>query len=294
MTRGGAEGITIGFGGVGGGVWFRSALRNGRGGGGGESVDRCGGGGGGGGGAADVGASRTLPGASTVSNAIPRPVSPRTLYLATEGGARTLTKPPVVTVPRAGSVGKPAFARSHAVRFCRVTPSTIAMSDICPDPARPASACEGRGGAVACESELLFAWCEKVFARPMPEPGADCDDGKLEARSPALRLRGTGVALPELRRELFRDTSVVEERASASMRRSVFLVSFARVGVDDASAGASEETADAADGEGVCADVGMGGRSGGGGVVGNVARLLTEPFRAPRPPTAAPSLIHPP
>jgi hypothetical protein len=304
MTRGGADGITIGFGGVGGGVWLRSALRNGRGGGGGKSVDRCGGSDFaegddganfcGSGGAAEAAAVRTLPGASTVSNAIPRPVSPRTLYSATEGGARTLTKPPVVPVPRVGSVGKPAFARSHAVRFCRVTPSTIAMSDNCPDPARPASVCEGRSGAVACESELLFAWCESVFARPMPKPGADCDGGKLEARSPALRLLGTGGALPELRNELCRDTSVVEERASASIRRSVFLVSFARVGVDNASAGASEEVADAADGEGVWADVGMGGRSGGGSLAGVVARLLSEPFRAPRPPTAAPSLIHPP
>lgn len=109
-------------------MWFRRALRSGRGGGGSDvgrrwgsgfaERDACG------------DAASTLPGANTDSNAIPRPPSPRTLYLVTGGGARTLTKPLTVPVPIAESAGKPAFARSHATRFCRVTPSTIAMSDI--------------------------------------------------------------------------------------------------------------------------------------------------------------------
>jgi hypothetical protein len=57
------------------------------------------------------------------------------LYLVTGGGARTLTKPlPLIVLPP-GSMGRPAFARSHAVRLFRVTSSTIAMSDIWLDPA---------------------------------------------------------------------------------------------------------------------------------------------------------------
>jgi hypothetical protein len=165
MTRGGAEGIgiMIGFGGgTGGGEWFRSALRNGtfggvpagvggidRRGGGGSEDGRCccfaddddadASGGGGGGGGSD-GAANTLPGASTDSNEIPCPPSPRTLYFVTDGGARTLNRLATL-LPPAASEGNPAPARSHAVRLSRVTPSTIAMSDNWLDPARPASAC---------------------------------------------------------------------------------------------------------------------------------------------------------
>ena len=157
-TRGGANGITIGFGGgLGGGVWFRRALRNGtfgampgdvggigRRGGGGSEVGRrdddgvavVGGGG-------DV--TNTLGGAKTDSNARPLPPSPRRLYSDTGGGARTLNKPPPLIVLPPGPVGRPAFARSHAVRLFRVTPSTIAMSDIWPDPT-PASGCACGGG----------------------------------------------------------------------------------------------------------------------------------------------------
>jgi hypothetical protein len=146
ITRGGAEGITMGFGGgagrgVGVGEWFRRALRNGtfgtklgdvagigtRGGGGGSDDGRC---------DADEanagrgGVARTLPGASTDSNAIPWPPSPRRLYFVTDGGARTLNKPPSWLALPAGAGGKPALARSHAVRLSFATPSTIAMSDI--------------------------------------------------------------------------------------------------------------------------------------------------------------------
>ena len=154
MTRGGAEGITMGFGGGfgGGGDWFRRALRNGtfgavpggvggigRRGGGGSEVGRCG---------ADDdddddgfvvaiggGVANTLGGASTDSNEIPLPPSPRRLYFVTGGGARTVNKPPPLFVLPAGSGGRPAFARSHATRLFRVTPSTSAMSDTWPDPA---------------------------------------------------------------------------------------------------------------------------------------------------------------
>lgn len=108
ITRGGAEGITMGFGGgagagAGAGEWFRSALRNGTfggepgvagivtRGGGGSDDGRCG--------ADEANAGRdsvakTLPGARTDSNAIPWPPSPRRLYFVTGGGARTLNKPP--------------------------------------------------------------------------------------------------------------------------------------------------------------------------------------------------------
>lgn len=91
MTRGGAEGITMGFGGgfgggMGGGEWFRSALRNGtfgavpggdagigtRGGGGSEDRRR----GTDGADADGSGPASTLPGAYTDSNAIPWPPSP--------------------------------------------------------------------------------------------------------------------------------------------------------------------------------------------------------------------------
>lgn len=150
-TRGGAEGITRGFGGgTGGGVWFRSALRNGSFGtepGGDDGIDTRGGGGSDDGRCfaddADSGCggvANTLPGASTDSNAIPCPPSPRRLYFATDGGARTLNRLPTLLAPPAGSGGKPAPARSHALRLSRVTPSTIAISDSWLDPARPASA----------------------------------------------------------------------------------------------------------------------------------------------------------
>ena len=155
MTRGGADGITMGMGfggGFGGGDWFRRALRKGtfgavpggvggigRRGGGGSEIGRR---------DADAddddgvivvvgagGVANTLGGASTDSNEIPVPPSPRRLYCVTDGGARTLNKPPPLFVLPAGSGGKPAFARSHAARLLRVTPSTSAMSDIWPDPA---------------------------------------------------------------------------------------------------------------------------------------------------------------
>jgi hypothetical protein len=163
MTRGGAEGITIGLsfrGGTGEGDWFRSALRSGtfgavpggvggigtRGGGGRDAgrddADR------GAEAGAAGGAANTLPGARTDSNAMPLPPSPRTLYFVTDGGARTLNRPPptVLLVPPADSGGRPAFARSHAERLFLVTPSTIAMSDIWLEPARPALACACAGG----------------------------------------------------------------------------------------------------------------------------------------------------
>ena len=145
MTRGGAEGITMGFGGgtgavVGVGVGeFRSALRNGI--FGGEPRDVAGIGTRGGGGSDDGrceadeanagrgGVARTLPGANTDSNEIPWPPSPRRLYFVTDGGARTLNKPSRLLELPAGAGGKPALARSHAVRLSFVTPSTIAKSD---------------------------------------------------------------------------------------------------------------------------------------------------------------------
>lgn len=136
----------MGFGGgVGGsagtGEWFRNALRNGTfgaepgdvagigtRGGGGSDDGRCG--------ADEVnaagrgGVARTLPGASTDSNAIPWPPSPRRLYFVTDGGARTFNKPPRLLALPAGAGGKPALARSHALRLSFATPSTIAISDI--------------------------------------------------------------------------------------------------------------------------------------------------------------------
>jgi hypothetical protein len=136
ITRGGANGITMGFGGGAGGTgggagkWFRSALRNGT--FGGEPGDVAGIGTRGGGGSndgrcsadkADVGrggVAKTLPGASTDSNA---------LYFVTDGGARTLNKPSGLLVLPAGAGGKPAPARSHALRLSFVTPSTRAMRD---------------------------------------------------------------------------------------------------------------------------------------------------------------------
>ena len=130
-----------GAGGTGGGAgkWFRSALRNGT--FGGEPGDVAGIGTRGGGGSddgrcgadkADVGrggVAKTLPGASTDSNAIPWPPSPRMLYFVTDGGARTLNKPSGLLVLPAGAGGKPAPARSHALRLSFVTPSTRAMRD---------------------------------------------------------------------------------------------------------------------------------------------------------------------
>lgn len=141
ITRGGADGITMGFGGGAGGVgeWFRNALRNGifgaaledvagigTRGGGGSDDRRCG---------ADKadagrgGVANTLPGASTDSNAIPWPPSPRRLYFVTDGGARTLNNPSGLLALPAGTGGKPALARSHALRLSCETPSTMAISD---------------------------------------------------------------------------------------------------------------------------------------------------------------------
>lgn len=159
--RGGAEGITIGFGGgAGGGDWARSALRSGIFGGvpmG--AVDDIGVRGGGG---RDVGRERddeagdcvanTLAGASTDSNEIPCPLSPRRLYFVTDGGARTLTNPPTGPAPLPGSLGRPEVARSHAARLFCVTLSTIARREF---PPRPASACEGGGSALTCKVEVL-------------------------------------------------------------------------------------------------------------------------------------------
>ena len=141
MGFGGGVGAGVG---AGTGEWFRSALRNGifggepggigTRGGGGSDDGRCG---------ADEadagrgGVAKTLPGANTDSNEIPWPPSPRRLYFVTDGGARTLNKPPGWLALPAGAGGKPALARSHALRLFFVTPSTIAMSD----PERPTSAC---------------------------------------------------------------------------------------------------------------------------------------------------------
>ncbi len=146
--------------GVGAGEWLLSALRNGTFGGRLGAVAGIGTRGGGG---SDVGrrdadevdggcgvAMSTLPGATTDSNEIPWPPSPRRLYFVTGGGARTLNKPLTLLVPPTGSRGKPALARSHALRLSLDTPSTIAMSDNWLD---PASAC---GGALGYVTDALF------------------------------------------------------------------------------------------------------------------------------------------
>jgi hypothetical protein len=105
------------------------------------------------------------------------------------------------------------------------------------------------------------------------------------------RGTGVGVALPELCKELCRDTSTLEDRAIAWIRRSVF--GFARGGVDGACADPSDEIADTADDEREWADVGIEVGVGRDVAFGKAARFLADPLRAPRPLTAAPSLIHP-
>jgi len=133
-----------------------------------------------------------------------------------------------------------------------VTLSTIAKSDIW-----PASACEGGGGALAYEIELLFPWCASELLRPTLDPGADWEGGKSDVRSPEPGSLGTGGTLSKLRRIPCRDTSVLEERESASTRRSVLSFAFglARVGVDDPDADTNDGFADATDDERWCADV---------------------------------------
>lgn len=113
-------------------------------------------------------------------------------------------------------------------------------------------------------------------------------------RSSLLRRRDAGGTLPELRIELCRDTSALE-RESASTRRSVFGLGlgFARVGVNDPGVDTADKPTEVTDDERECADV-MGGKcEGRDGVSTKAARFLVDPLRAPRPLTAAPSLIHP-
>jgi hypothetical protein len=294
-TRGGAEGITIGFtGGVGGGDWARSALRSGIFGGvpAGAVIGARGGGG------RDVGrwdferdeeaggcAASTLPGASTDSNEIPCPPSPRRLYFVTDGGARTLTNPPTGPAPLPGSLGRPEVERSHAARLSRVTFSTIAKSEF---PARPVSACEGGGSLLTCKVEVLFPWDVSELLRLRLDLDVDWDDGISDERSPGPEILGTGGTLSELRRIPCRGAFVLEERESVSTRRSVlgFAFGLARVGVEDPDADTNDGVPDARDAERLCADVE-------GGAPDNGGRCFIEPLRAPRPATVAPSLIHP-
>ena len=93
--------------------------------------------------------------------------------------------------------------------------------------------------------------------------------------------------------ELCRDTSALE-RESASRRRSVFGfgLGFARVGVDDPGV-AADNPREATDDEREWADVEAERCEGRDGVPGKAERFLVDPLRAPRPLTAAPSLIHP-
>ena len=118
----------------------------------------------------------------------------------------------------------------------------------------------------------------------------ECEEGKPAVRSPELR-RFTGGARPKLCRELCSDTFVLDERAIASIRRSVF--GFAGDGVDDLGTDTSDEPAVTADAERLWADVGPERGAGLGDPSGKVVRLLTDPLRASRPLTAAPSLIQP-
>jgi len=306
MTRGGAKGITMGFGGGAGGdgdtgEWFRSALRNGT--FGTKPGDVAGIGTRGGGGSDDgrcrvdepdtgCGMASTLPGARTDSYAIPWPPSPWRLYFATDGGARTLNKPLTLLVLPTGSGGKPALARSQASRLPRVTPSTIVMSDSWLDPARPTSTCGGE--ALGYVTDALFPWPSEAL-RPTPELGVASAEGKLTVRSSVLlRRRKVGVALPVLREELCRDTSTLE-RESASTRRSVFGfgAGFARVGVDDPGVDVADKPTEATDDEREWAGVEAERCEGRDGVPSKTERFLVDPLRAPRPLTAAPSLIHP-
>lgn len=121
------------------------------------------------------------------------------------------------------------------------------------------------------------------------------DECKPGARSSVLsRRRGVRGALPVLRKELCRDTSALE-RESASTRKSVFGfgLGFARVGVDDPGVDAADNPTEATDDERERADVEAERCEGRDGVSDKAARFLADPLRAPRPLTAAPSLIHP-
>jgi hypothetical protein len=123
------------------------------------------------------------------------------------------------------------------------------------------------------------------------------DEGKPAACSSVLlRRRDVRGALPVLRKELCRDTSALE-RESASMRRSVFGfgLGFARVGVgvDDPGVDGADNPTEAADDEREWTDVEAERCEGRDGVPGKAGRFLVDPLRAPRPLTAAPSLIHP-
>ena len=97
-----------------------------------------------------------------------------------------------------------------------------------------------------------------------------------------------------LRIELWRDMSVLE-RAIASTRRFGFGfgLGFARVGVDDPGADMVDKPKEATDDERECADVGAEVCEGRDGTFCKAERFLAGPLRAPRPLTAAPSLIHP-
>jgi len=275
--------------GEGGARWFRSALRSGTFGaepgggvgicmrGGGNDAERCGVDGAGagaeagrGGGGDEDAVANTLPGANTDSNAIPRPPSPRTLYSVIDGGARTVTKPLSALVD-VDTEGRPAFARSHAARLCRVTPSTIAMSDIWPDSApRPG------GGALAYVMGLLFVlWTASELLRPTTlNPGVDGDEGKPAAFALFKGWRAGG-ALLELRMELCRETLVPEERASFGLA-----LDMARGGVvGGVVADTRDETTDTADAERMCPAVRGGVCT--GREISDIERFLTVPLRAP-------------
>jgi hypothetical protein len=103
-------------------------------------------------------------------------------------------------------------------------------------------------------------------------------------------------ALPVLRKELCRDTSALE-RESASTRKSVFGfgLGFGRVGVgvDDPGVDGANNPTEAAEDEREWTEVEAGRCEGRDGVPGKAGRFLVDPLRAPRPLTAAPSLIHP-
>jgi hypothetical protein len=118
--------------------------------------------------------------------------------------------------------------------------------------------------------------------------------GKLAVRSSLLRRREAGGTLPELRKELCRDTSALE-REIASTRRSVFGLGlgFARVGVNDPGVDTADKPTEVTDDERECADVGAERFEGRNGVSSKAERFLADPLRAPRPLTATPSLIHP-
>jgi hypothetical protein len=121
------------------------------------------------------------------------------------------------------------------------------------------------------------------------------DEGEPAAPSSVLlRRRDVRGALPVLRKELCRDTSALE-RESASIRRSVFGfgLGFARVGVDEPWVDVADNPTDATDDEREWTDVEAERCEGRDGVPSKAERFLVDPLRAPRPLTAAPSLIHP-